>query len=231
MKYTGHKKSQSSKNPQIKTYQKRNDKSSGSAHPLILLTEKYAAQLRKYGIDLKKIYALLREQLIHKKEFAKQKALLKKEVFKPIISEITRLSDFSFSLQERIELWYNVFGVLPYTFAEKDPEVIFNVYPRYEYAGIVSIGYVLSGYDDRALKQRIITKSVKGERTTTHMKALFNNVITSPYKDEFIRRTRHFLAETRQIVTSAPKGEKRAARQIEEDFNFGFSWVAFHLPS
>ena len=201
------------------------------SHPLIQLTEKYAANLKKYGIDLQEIYTLIRKQVIHKKEFEKQKSLLRNKVFTPIITEIIQLPDFSFSLQERIELWYIIFDLLPYTFKGKDPDTVFNIYPRYEYAGILSVGYVLSGYDNAKVKQEILIKTMKGKRSTPKMKQLFQEILDSPYKDEFIRRTRQFLEETRQISKRAPEGEERAARRIEEDFNFGFSWIAFHLPS
>jgi len=201
------------------------------SHPLIQLTEKYAANLRKYGIDLQKIYALIRKQIIHKKEFEKQKSLLRNKILTPIIAEIIRLPDFSFSLQERIELWYIIFDLLPYTFEGRDTDAVFNIYPRYEYAGIVSVGYVLSGYDNAEVKREILMKTIRGKQSTPKMKELFQEILNSPYKDEFIRRTRQFLEETRQISKRAPEGEEQAARQIEEDFNFGFSWVAFHLPS
>jgi len=201
------------------------------SHPLIQLTEKHGANLKKYGIDLQKIYTLIRKQIIHKKEFEKQKSLLRNKILTPIITEIIRLPDFSFSLQQRIELWYIIFDLLPYTFEGRDTDAVFNIYPRYEYAGIVSVGSVLSGYDDEKVKQEILMKTIRGKQSTPKMKELFQKILNSPYKNEFIRRTRQFLEETRQISKRAPEGEEQAARQIEEDFNFGFSWIAFHLPS
>lgn len=202
---------------------------SGS-HLLIQLTEKYAENLKKYGIDLQKIYSLIRKQIVHKKEFEKQKSLLRNEIFTPLIKEIIQLPDFSFTLRERIELWYIIFDLLPYILKGKDPEAVFNIYPRYEYAGIVGIGYVLSGYDNAEVKREILLKTIRRKRTTQKMKQLFQEVLNSPYKDEFIRRTRQFLEETREISKRAPAGEEHASHQIEEDFNFGFSWVAFYLP-
>ncbi|KPK92645.1 hypothetical protein AMJ80_06450 [bacterium SM23_31] len=211
------------------------------SHPLIQLTKKYGGNLKKYGIDLEVIYALIRKQVIHKKEFEEQKSQLRNKMLTPIIAEMIRLPDFSFSLQERIELWYVVFSFLPYAFPTeadqhppdegKDSEAVFNVYPRYEYAGLVSVAYVLSGYDNTEIKSEIIMKIITGERTTPEMKQLFQEILDSFYKGEFIKRTRKFLEETRQITKHVPEGEERTARQIEEDFNFGFSWIAFYLPS
>lgn len=201
-----------------------------NTHPLITVTVKHASKLKKYGLDLQKVYALIRKQIVHKKEYEKQKTLLKKEAFSSIIEDIVKLPRFDISLHDRIELWYIVFDLLPYTKKYKATDVVYNVYPRYEYAGLIGLGYVLSGYSNTKAKRRICVKSIRGERTTPQMKELFQEVLDSTYRDEFIRKASAFLKDGRAVGKNAPQGEERASSQIEEDFNFGFSWIAFHLP-
>ena len=202
-----------------------------AAHPLIQVTVNHASGLKKYGQDLQKIYALIRKQMIHKKEYNKQKGLLKKEAFAPIIDSLLEIPDKPFSLKHRIELWYLVFDLLPFKIPEKDTGVVLNIYPRYEYAGLVGLSYVLGGFDDIKVKKKICVKAVKGERSTSQMKELFQKVTDSPYKNEFFKRTTNFIKESGKISKTAPKGEEHSSKQMEEDFNFGFSWIAFYLPT
>ncbi len=128
-------------------------KSHNEPHQLIKLTEKHADRLKQHGIDLQKIYALLRKQVIHKKDFEKQKTLLRRDTFSAIIDDILKLSDFTFSLEERIGLWYSVFELLPYSYPEKEQDAVFNIYPRYDYACIIGAAYVLGGYQNKLLKK------------------------------------------------------------------------------
>jgi hypothetical protein len=205
-------------------------KSRNELHQLIKLTEKHAGRLKQYGIDLQKIYALLRKQIIHKNDFKKQKTLLRRDTFSVIIDDLIQLSDFTFSLEARLMLWYSVFGLLPYTFPEKDQDVVFNIYPRYDYACIISVAYVLGGYQNKLLKKNIMIKALKGERSTPGMKKLFKDLLATPYRNKFVVRTKKFLDEIRSIHKDTKQEDLRSLQQIEEDFNFGFSWIGFHLP-
>jgi hypothetical protein len=198
--------------------------------PLLALTQKYSSSLKQYGIDLQKIYELMRQRLLKRKEFKEQKTILRNQVFHPIIEELMLCKDISLSLEERIELWERVFGLLPYTYPDKTSGAVFNIYPRYEYACLIGLAHILSGYSNQEVKLQIIKKAIHGERTEPDMKALFARILKSPYRDEFVKRTKEFLESNRHITArSADKGE-RELRQIEEDFNFGTSWIAFHLP-
>jgi len=200
-------------------------------HPLIQVTVNHASRLKKYGKDLQMVYALIRKQMIHKKEYEKQKGLLKKEVFAPIIESLLEIPDTPLSLNERIELWYLVFELLPYKMPENDTGIVFNIYPRYEYAALVGLSYVLGGFNDKKTKKTIYVKAVKGERTSAKMKKLFQKITGSPYKKEFSKRTAGFIKDSGKICKMAPKGEELSSKHIEEDFNFGFSWIAFYLPA
>lgn len=206
-------------------------KDNSDTHPLIRVTAYHASRLKKYGKDLQKVYALMRKQMIHKKEFEKQKGLLKKEVFAPIIDSLLEIPDTPFLLKERIELWYLVFDLLPYKMPESNTGSVFNIYPRYEYAALVGLSSVLGGFTDNKTKKTIYVKAVKGERTSAKMKELFQKVTSSPYNKEFSKRTSGFIKDSGKICKMAPKGEELSSRQMEEDFNFGFSWIAFHLPA
>ncbi|MFC1562318.1 hypothetical protein ACFL6I_09135 [candidate division KSB1 bacterium] len=199
-------------------------------HPLIFLTGKYKRKLKEYGDDLRKIYGLIRNQYIHKDEFEKQKSFLKKQVFGPIIEDAVLLPDFTFSIQDRIDLWQLVFLVLPHTYQGKDPEAVFNLYPRYDYAALVCLSYALANVRDIKRKKTILAKAVRGERNTPKMKQLFNELRSAGYGGEVIKRIKRTIEETRLITKEIPPGMERKFRQIEEDFNFGFSWAAFHLP-
>jgi len=224
----------------VNTVKKKQEKSSkiklsSDTHPLIRVTGNHASRLKKYGQDLQKIYALIRKQMIHKKEYEKQKALLKKEAFAPIIDSLLEIPDTPFSLKERIELWYLIFDLLPYKIPDKMPEnetgVVFNIYPRYEYAALVGLSYVLGGFSDNKIKKKICVKAVKGERSSSQMKELFKKITGSPYNKEFLKRAAGFIEDSGKINKIAPKGEELSSKQMEEDFNFGFSWIAFYLPS
>lgn len=219
-----------------KTAKKKQEKSSkiklhSDTHPIIQVTVDHASRLKKYGQDLQKVYALIRKEIIHKKEYEKQKSLLKKETFAPIIDSLLEIPDSPFSLKERIELWYLVFDLLPFKIPENDTGVVFNIYPRYEYAALVGLSYVLGGFNDKKIKKKICVKAVKGERSSSQMKELFQNVTGSPYNKEFLKRTACFVEDSGKINKNAPKGEELSSKQMEEDFNFGFSWIAFYLPS
>ncbi len=195
------------------------------------MIEKNGDDLKQYGSNLQKIYALLRERILHKKDFEKQKGLLRRDGFTQLIDDLLNMVDFMLPLETRIELWYIVFELLPYTYPEKDLDFAFNIYPRYELACIIGTGYVLGGYSNKRKKKNIIIKAVKGQRSTPEMKKLFQEIVSSDYREEFIQRTKALLEETRTIRGIAPKSEKRSSQQIEEDFNFGFSWIGFHVPS
>lgn len=210
------------KQPKIKLH--------SDTHPLIQVTGNHASRLKKYGQDLQKVYALIRKEMIHKKEYEKQKALLKKEAFAPIIDSLLEIPDTPFSLKKRIELWYLVFDLLPYKMPENDTGVVFNIYPRYEYAALVGLSYVLGGFEDKIVKKKICVKAVKGERSSSQMKELFQKITGSPYKKEFFERMTGFIEDSGKISKMAPKGEELSSKQMEEDFNFGFSWIAFYLP-
>ncbi|MFC1477002.1 hypothetical protein ACFL6L_00890 [candidate division KSB1 bacterium] len=199
-------------------------------HPLIFLIGKNKDKIAQYGKDLQVIYELIRKQFVHREEYEKQKLLLKKEVFLSIISDAVRLPDFTLELHDQIDLWQLVFTLLPYTYPDKDPDFVFYLYQRYDLAALVSMSYILAGFDDPNMKALILRKAIRGERTTPKMKELFQEVITSPYGTEFTRRIRKVIDATREISYQAPEGREREYRQIEEDFNFGISWAGFHLP-
>jgi len=198
-------------------------------HPLIFLTGKHRESLVQYGEDLQKIYTLIRNQYVHREEYEKQKLILKKQVFTPIIEDAARFRDFSWTLRERINLWQLVFTVLPYTYPGKDPEVVFNLYPRYDYAALVCLCYSLSGFDEYKTKLLILKKGVRGERNTPKMKELFMQVLSSDYGEEFETRIKTLHNDTRGISPLAPHGLEREYRQTEEDFNYGFSWAVLNI--
>ncbi len=198
-------------------------------HPLVYLTGKYNKKLRQYGEDLQKIYALIRSQFVHREEYEKQKLILKKQIFTPIIDDAASLPDFSWNLQQRIDLWQLVLTLLPYTYPDKDPDAVFNLYPRYDYAALMCLSYALGGYENVKTKTLLMRKAVRGERSTPKMKQFFNEILKSDYGKEFQTRSEFLLSESNKTLEYVPKDKERDYLQIEEDFNFGFSWAAFHF--
>ncbi|MCP4727577.1 MAG: hypothetical protein GY863_21235 [bacterium] len=195
-------------------------------HPLIYLTEKFTPSLTRYGNDLQKVYKLIRSQLVHKKDYEKQKTLLREQAFIPVIDEILKLPVFEFDQNTISKLWKIVFSIFPVKYPDKNPTVKFNLYPRYEYAALMCIGCVLSGYNDKIIKKKILIRAVHGEKNSKQMKNLISKVLEGNYKNEFIKRSRGLLEDIKCLSA----GNDDDILQIKEDFNFGFSWISFHLP-
>ncbi|MFC1563386.1 hypothetical protein ACFL6G_00555 [candidate division KSB1 bacterium] len=195
-------------------------------HPVIYLTEKYSTSLSRYGADLQKIYKLIRNQLVHKKDYEEQKKILREQTFSPIIDEMSEFQKFELNPETRIELWKLVFTILPFSYPDKDESIVFNLYPRYEYATVICCGYVLSGYEDKQNIKKLIIKAVHGEINSKAMKNLIKKVVDSSFGEKFTNRSKTLLKETRDI----PEIDGVNTHQIREDFNFGFSWISFHLP-
>jgi hypothetical protein len=193
------------------------------------LTKKHSAALKQYGIDLQKIYTLMRQRMLKRKEYEEQKAILRRQVFTPIIDDAVKLSDAPFSPEDQIELWKMVFELLPYSYPEKDSDTVFNLYPRYELAGLTGLVYILGGYPNADVKREILIRAVNGDRNSPQMKSLFAQVRNSPYNESLIKRVQEFLENTRNISKSSTNLSERALKQIEEDFNYGVSWTAFHV--
>lgn len=199
-------------------------------HPAVYLTVKHLGSLKKYGEDLLKIYALIRQQFVNREEYEKQKLILRKQVFTPIIEDAAQVQDFDWKLQDRIDLWQLVFSILPYTYRGKDPDVIFHLYERYDYAAMISATWFLAGHPDTRLKSLILRKTVRGERNTPKMKELFTRIIDSGYGQEFRRRIQLLNTETHTIANSAPEGLERDYAQTQEDFSFGIGWALLNIP-
>ncbi len=195
-------------------------------HPLLYITKKFTPALLRYAGDLQKVYKLIRSQLIHKKDYEKQKKLLREEAFLPIVDELNKLPAFDLNRNIIIELWKNILNILPVTYPDKDPSIKFNLYPRYEYAALACCSSVLSGLDDKTLTKKILKRAFHGEKNSKPMKNLIKKVLESDYREEFISRSILLLEEIRNI----PEAESIDLNQLKEDFNFGFSWISFHIP-
>ncbi len=200
-----------------------------SKHILIKLTASHSDILTQYGNDIQKIYKLIRERHIHKKEYDEQKKILRNQAFTPIIEDILKLKALKFVREDRINLWKEVYKYLPHTLDKINPDVVLNLYPRYEYACVISLGYLFAGLSDYDMKRDIINFSLVGDRNSKKIKGMFQNILSHTSGIELNTKISDFLKEIRQVDPANYVGDPKDIEQMTEDFNYGASWIGFHI--
>jgi len=198
-------------------------------NPVIKLLDDHKKKLQEYNENLSNAYALIRTRRISGGSFRKLKTKLKKESYKDFSQELDAVQDFSMELLDKIIIWRKVFRLFPYRKPEVDIDVVLNVYPRFDLASIIGVAYISRRIRSPEIRKNLLYASYTREENEEIIRESIDKIRELKDFQTFTQRTRKLIDENDRVLEFAHGENKRFFRQIHEDFNFGFHWIAMYL--
>jgi len=198
-------------------------------NPVIGLLRKYKPRFREYNNYLGDIYDLIKERKNSGKQFKNLKLQLKKDYYKEFVYLLDEITDFQMELLDKIIIWRKIFRVFPYRTPDVDSDMVMNVYPRYDLAGIIGMGYVTRGIELPEIRINLIQASYTREECEKLIRQYIDTIKKFKSFKILKERAHKLMQENEKILELAKGSNKRFFNEVYEDFNFGFHWIAMFL--